>query len=254
MAANETAYAYAEQYRADAVAARDAAAAEVQSAFEEFVAGTTGGAVVFGIVAGAITAKAVAEQVALADEFLSLFLTFDTGFEFLPVGLDPARFVSQSRLEAAYQVSATRRSVTDRLDLAPARLSIAKVSESEIFNAGRRALTELLIRRSLPPQREEQPFVTPQQFFAEAAQAAREGRPRRTPAPRSRPRVTGWRRMTGPNPCDVCRALADGQLRDPGDFLKPGHPRCRCTALPVTSAGDLIKPPTAADLPKETTS
>lgn len=65
---------------------------------------------------------------------------------------------------------------------------------------------------------------------------------------REEDRVKGWRRVTAPNACGACLALATSVVRDPEDVLEE-HGHCRCTAEPVVrNVRERILRPTGRDL------
>lgn len=51
---------------------------------------------------------------------------------------------------------------------------------------------------------------------------------------RQRPEVIGWTRVTGPDPCPLCRSLDDGSVLPP-EVPMAHHPGCACVAQPVTA-------------------
>lgn len=262
MAATEQSYALAEQFRLQQLAIAEAVAVYALGTFTDaFVPGIPGSAEVFAVLAAAAVGKGIAMAVRSADRFVADFLSIDLGTPALALGLDPARYMQTGRVTAALQVAATKTAATAPatptpapaslpapFDDRPARLSIEKVTRSEILQAGRIATRDAM---------------SPAQYFAQAAQAARAERAarglppgRRPPSPSRRSpqrpdRVIGWRRLTGPTPCDVCRGLATDEVHPPSVVLLPGHPRCSCVGLPVTSAGDVLRPPTGDQLPPE---
>jgi SPP1 gp7 family putative phage head morphogenesis protein len=51
--------------------------------------------------------------------------------------------------------------------------------------------------------------------------------------------VSGWRWLTGGDPCDICAEEADAD-HDIMDDPPPAHPNCRCVASPITKSWDDI--------------
>lgn len=60
------------------------------------------------------------------------------------------------------------------------------------------------------------------------------GRRAYTAGMRQRPEVIGWARVTGPDPCPLCRSLDDGSVLPP-EVPMAHHPGCSCVAQPVTA-------------------
>lgn len=152
------------------------------------------------------TAIAVVEAskvrgVALSDAYLAAFLASETGREYQPRGVDPDAYMDTEdgrSLAAALVVPLlTVKMLADSrgLDVALGMglLRASRIVATEVLGAPRRALGDLMA---------------------------------------DTPEVKGWRRVTRPNACGACLALANGVVMDPGARLKV-HGNCRCTAEPV---------------------
>lgn len=160
----------------------------------------------FARIAATVVLAGQRAAVTLADAFVALVLSRETGLLYPARGVDPAPFLglrdTDAPLEAVLassQVFVRRALEQDRPEeeaLAYGAHRAVRLGATEVVRAGADALAALADDSGLSP---------------------------------------GWRRVTGPTACPVCAGLADGSLQ-PWDAEVQAHPHCSCVARPVVAS------------------
>ncbi len=223
MPSSASALALAERYRVRQVAVRDRTTATVATLYATQVRidDLDSSHAEFAAYATAATMAGQARAVAQSDAFLAAYLTVETAREVLPLGLDPTPFLGvrgaarAAALAALYAGAAryVRRALDQgRDDVDALRFGgyrATRLAQSEVMNAGRRALASAMTQVD---------------------------------------DVCGAQRLLGPTPCPECVELSviDGAAPDE-DF--EAHPSCTCVAVPlVCGVPNTYAPPNRQEL------
>lgn len=223
MPSSASGLALAQRYRTHQVFVRDQAAAVIGTLYasQVRVADLDRSAAEFAAYAAAVTLAGQTRAVHLSDAFLAAYLTVELARVVLPRAVDPAPFLGMrgapraGALVSMFTASKeyVRRALDDgREDADALRFGgyrATRLAQSEVMNAGRRALAAGMEESD---------------------------------------DVCGAQRVLGPTPCPECLALADGDELDEDEDVE-AHPSCTCVAVPLVCGLDnTYAPPTGEEL------